>query len=582
MQQQTIKLFIRYALRYRGRLIVALVAPIGAVIFSGFLGPLLLANLINQLQHGTVTLASTSGLVMLYALTQLLGEVVLWRFVLWATWSMETRGQRDLYTDVFRALSHQSSTFHADRFSGSLVSQTTKLTGAFERFWDMIIWQTLPMLTTIIGAAIILGSMFWQYAVFITVVTILFTVAAYVGARFLEGRNTLEAQRSSRLSGFLADMIGNILAVKAYGNEATEHKAARRVSNAWLDSSLSVMRGVLGLTSVYSTLLALLTTGTLLLAIFASEHHVISIGAVYLMLTYTLNVGRQLWELNSIMRNYSRIMGDSHDMVEILNEPFRVHDESSRTLVVRRGAINFDDVTFSHHADKLNPLFAHFTLTIRPGERIGLVGHSGSGKTTLTNLLLRFMDVDSGVISIDGQSIRKVSQKSLRRTIAYVPQEPLLFHRSLSENIAYGKSDATQQEIIAAAKKANAHEFIEQLSEKYDTLVGERGVKLSGGQRQRVTIARAILKDAPILVLDEATSALDSESEKLIQDSLASLMKDRTSIVIAHRLSTIAKLDRIIVLDNGRIVEDGAHEALLAKNGTYARLWAHQSGGFIK
>jgi ATP-binding cassette subfamily B protein len=192
------------------------------------------------------------------------------------------------------------------------------------------------------------------------------------------------------------------------------------------------------------------------------------------------------------------------------------------------------------------------------------------------------MDVDDGRIMLDGQPIRNVTQKSLRRAIAYVPQEPLLFHRSLSENIAYGKPDATHAEIVAAAKKANAHEFIEQLPEQYETLVGERGVKLSGGQRQRIAIARAILKDAPILILDEATSALDSESEKLIQASLANLMKGRTSIVIAHRLSTIAKLDRIVVLDNGTIVEDGGHDALLAEEGTYARLWSHQSGGFIK
>jgi ATP-binding cassette subfamily B protein len=223
-----------------------------------------------------------------------------------------------------------------------------------------------------------------------------------------------------------------------------------------------------------------------------------------------------------------------------------------------------------------------FSVTIKPGERVGLVGHSGSGKTTFTRVLLRFSDIQKGQIRIDGQDIADVTQESLRRSIAYVPQESTLFHRTLGENISYGKASATKNEVIQAAKLANAWEFIRQLPQGFETLVGERGIKLSGGQRQRIAIARAILKDAPILLLDEATSALDSESEKLIQASLDNLMKDRTSIVIAHRLSTIAKLDRILVLEKGRIVEDGSHAALIKKNGVYAKLWNHQSGGFIE
>jgi len=251
------------------------------------------------------------------------------------------------------------------------------------------------------------------------------------------------------------------------------------------------------------------------------------------------------------------------------------------TLHVEKGTIIFDGMSFTH-GEKTDPLFTHFSLTIPAGQKVGLVGHSGAGKSTVASLLLRFIDIDMGTITIDGQDIATVTQKSLHKSIAYVPQEPLLFHRSLRDNIAYGKQEATDKEIVQAAKQANALEFISDLPLGFDTLVGERGIKLSGGQRQRIAIARAILKDAPVLVLDEATSALDSESEVLIQDALSKLMKGRTSIVIAHRLSTIAKLDRIVVLENGRVIEDGSHSQLLTKGGTYAKLWSHQSGGFIE
>jgi ATP-binding cassette subfamily B protein len=268
-------------------------------------------------------------------------------------------------------------------------------------------------------------------------------------------------------------------------------------------------------------------------------------------------------------------------MTEILALEPTVSDKSTARLRVAKGKITFKDVIFAHsEADER--LFDGFSLEVKPGERIGLVGHSGSGKTTLTRLLLRFSDVEKGIIAIDGQNISEVSQQSLRKNIAYVPQEPMLFHRSLRDNIAYGKPSANDKQILQAARQANALEFIEKLPEGLDTMVGERGVKLSGGQRQRIAIARAILKDAPILVLDEATSALDSESEKLIQDALTKLMKGRTSIIIAHRLSTIAKLDRILVLENGSITEQGSHADLLKQKGTYAKLWAHQSGGFIE
>jgi ATP-binding cassette subfamily B protein len=342
------------------------------------------------------------------------------------------------------------------------------------------------------------------------------------------------------------------------------------------------MRGVMGISAGWEVLMVCFNVGALIFAVLASEQHLLTAGTAYLLLTYTLNVSRQLWSINGVIRSYNRLMGDANDMVEILNTPIDITDASTTSLVVPQGNIRFDNMTFTHDDGEGVQIFNNFSLDIQPGQRVGLVGHSGSGKTTLVRLLLRFSDIASGKISIDGVNIAECSQESLRGAISYVPQEPLLFHSSLRENIAYGKPGATDAEVEEAARQANAHEFITGLKKGYDTLVGERGIKLSGGQRQRIAIARAILKDAPILVLDEATSALDSESELLIQSALTKLMKGRTSVVIAHRLSTIAKLDRIIVLEDGKIAEDGTHEELTKKNGTYAKLWAHQSGGFIE
>lgn len=269
-------------------------------------------------------------------------------------------------------------------------------------------------------------------------------------------------------------------------------------------------------------------------------------------------------------------------MVEILStKPTLLDAPTAVNIEIKEGAIAFNDVSF-HYGDSEQNVIDNFSMTIKPGEKIGLVGRSGGGKTTITKLVLRFLDIQKGVIEIDGQDISNVKQQSLRQSIAYVPQEPLLFHRTIAENIAYGKPGASQEEIIAAAKKAFADEFIVNFPHGYDTLVGERGVKLSGGQRQRIAIARAIIKDAPILLLDEATSALDSESEVLIQKALWKLMEKRTALVIAHRLSTVQKMDRILVIDKGQIIEQGSHSELLAQKGTYAELWTHQSGGFIE
>jgi ABC-type multidrug transport system fused ATPase/permease subunit len=300
-----------------------------------------------------------------------------------------------------------------------------------------------------------------------------------------------------------------------------------------------------------------------------------------LIVALVFNMLRTLADLSNSMPETFDLIGSIRDCINTLVVDRHLTDKSdAKALQVSRGQVDFNDVTFSYENGQ--KVFDGLELHIPAGQRVGLVGASGAGKSTLISLLMRMNDVQSGGVCIDGQAVNMVTQISLRRQIGIIPQDSILFHRSIFENIRYGRMDATREDVEQAARKAHAHDFIMALPKGYDTMVGERGVKLSGGQRQRIAVARAILKNAPILLLDEATSALDSESEAAIQSSMADLMVGKTVIAIAHRLSTIASLNRLIVMDQGRIVEDGSHDELLRKGGYYAKLWAHQSGGFLK
>ena len=582
--KEILRLFWQVSVPYRRRRNLAIFFAITTIVISIFVGPLVIAELLTIIQHNQLQTANNLWtLIILYGVSELCSTVIGWRLVLYLVWTFETALQRDLHSRCFSKLTNQTMFFHANKFGGSLVSQTNKLNGAVERFWDTIFWSILPLVISLAGSIIILSTLIWQYALFLFIFSIIFSIAVYFGSRPMAKLSEKEAKASNKVSGQLADMVSNILAVKSSGAESLEQKRFSKTVGSWRSASLGTMRGFLKVSTVYSTINTIIKIGAIAFAVYAAQHNLVSVASVYLIITYTGSVAHELWNMNGIMRSYNRIIGDAHEMVEILKTPTTLVDRSDKKLKIKRGGIVMDNVTFTHDEGQGDTLFHDFSLNIQPGEKIGLVGSSGSGKTTLTKLLLRFADIDSGKITIDSQDIAEVTQVSLRQQIAYVPQEPLLFHRSVRENIAYSRPDATDAEIEKAAKKAGAYDFIVKLQDGFDTLVGERGVKLSGGQRQRIAIARAILKDAPILVLDEATSALDSESEALIQKSLETLMKNRTSIVIAHRLSTIAKLDRIIVLENGCIVEDGSHDQLLAKKrGVYAKLWARQSGGFIE
>ena len=582
--KEIFRLFWKTSEPYKHRRNLAIFFTILTVAMNIFAGPLIIAQLLSIIQHNQLHDAKNLWtLIALYGVSELWTSVIGNRLITYIVWTFETAMQRDLYTQCSSKLTSQTLFFHSNKFGGSLVSQTNKLVGSVERFWDTIIWSILPLIISLVGSIIVLSTLLWQYALFLLIFSIVFSLVVYYGSKPMTKLTKKEAKASNKLNGQLADVISNILAVKSSGAEATEQKFFTKTVSSWRNSSLDVMRGFLKISTVYSSISMTMKVSAIAFAVYAAQNNLISVATVYLIITYTSSVTRELWNMNGIMRNYNRIIGNANDMAEILRTPTTLIDKSDSKLKVTNGEISMDKITFTHDEGQGDTLFHDFSLDIKPGEKIGLVGASGSGKTTLTKLLLRFADIDSGKITIDGQDISEVTQASLRAQIAYVPQEPLLFHRSVRENIAYGRPDATDAEIEEAAKKAGAYDFIVGLKDGWDTMVGERGIKLSGGQRQRVAIARAILKDAPILVLDEATSALDSESEALIQKSLETLMENRTSIVIAHRLSTIAKLDRIIVLKNGKIVEDGSHDELInKKHGVYAKLWARQSGGFIE
>ena len=502
-------------------------------------------------------------------------------------WKLQLKAMYNLSRRCFDTLAIQSMQFHNDRFSGSLVNQTNKFIHSFERFFDTIVFQILSLLSSYVIVFTILSIKAPLFALGMFVLVITYTGIAV----FLFGRiaylGRLQAEAETNRSGQLADSISNVLAVKSYGREEHERHRFANVSRSVVNTGTNLMRVFLRRTLYLNFVRVGMEALLILSVILGSIKFGFSAGTILLMITYGAQILDRMWDINNILRDLHNIFSNAYEMTNILDTPNAVQDKPGAKNIVfasgsekLAGEVSFNNITFQHVGAK-EPIFQNFSLHIKPGERIGLVGVSGSGKTTLTKLLLRFADVQSGEIVIDGQNIAEVSQNSLRENIAYVPQESSLFHRSLSQNIAYSKPDACEREIIKAAKLANIWEFIETLPAGLETLTGERGVKLSGGQRQRIIIARAILKNAPILVLDEATSALDSESEKLIQSALKELMYKRTSLVIAHRLSTIAELDRIIVLKAGRIVEDGPHKKLLKADGEYAKLWSHQTGAFL-
>lgn len=545
-----------------------------------YVAPLIVAKLVGKIAgDGDITVATTLPYVAGFVGVLLFSEA-LWRVALHCLNRLDALGIEHLYVVGMDELFAKDAAFFHDNFAGSLTKRVLSFASRFESFVDTLTFQIVGMFVPLAFGAVVL----WRYEPLLVVgLLAMITVTAVCVVPLIRRRQALVDQREeaiARVSGHVADSLMNMDTVRAFaaeGREAAEHRsrvaASRRLTlRSWDYGNLRIDTFVAPM-SVLTNALGLLLAVTL-----GGGAH--GVEAIVVAFTYYSNATRIMFEFNQIYRRLESSMTEAAQFTELLLTPPTVLDPPSpEPLLTDSSDVRFEKVTFAHTTGR--PLFDGLDLAVPAGAKFGLVGRSGGGKTTLTRLLLRMTDIDAGRILIGGQDISRLRQTDLRGQIAYVPQDPAMFHRTLRDNIAFGRPDADDAEIRRAAEAAHVTEFADALPLGFDTMVGERGIKLSGGQRQRVALARAILRDAPILLLDEATSALDSESELLVQEALWRLMEGRTALVVAHRLSTVATMDRLVVLDRGQIVEQGSHDELLARDGAYAKLWQHQSGGFL-
>ena len=585
--RRTLHYYWQVTRKHLGLFVALMASTFLFVALLSYGNPYVMSLVVDRVSEGSITsdqVFSTYGpyIVALIAIN-LVGQAAS-KLQDYTMYKLEIAAAYDLATMSFDALCNQSMSFHSNRFGGTLVSQTSKFMSAYQQLLETITFPFLPVVCSVIFTCAILAPRVPLYVVILMVLLAIYACVSYYMYKRILSLNEKAASAQNQLSGELSDSVANILAVKTSGREdyeralfdqANRNVVERDSKRMWA----SLTRGIItaAITVVIMSVVAVFIAG-------GNAWFGITPGTLVMMFTYTYTVTNQFNFINNGLQRFNRAFGDASGMTATLDEPRLVADKpGAPAMVVREGTIDFQNIGFYYTDGNVKtPVFEDFNLHIPAGQRVGLVGLSGAGKTTLTKLLLRLSDIQDGRILIDGQNVADCTQQSLRRSIAYVPQEALLFHRTIAENISYGRPDATMEQIREAARQANALEFIENLPQGFETITGERGVKLSGGQRQRVAIARALLADCPVLVLDEATSALDSESEALVQDALKTLMRGRTCIVVAHRLSTVASLDRIVVLDHGKVVEDGPHAELIKAGGEYAHLWDRQTGAYLE
>ncbi|EKD33125.1 MAG: hypothetical protein ACD_76C00088G0002 [uncultured bacterium] len=511
-------------------------------------------------------------------------KIASWVFYRLAT-SLSDKFQPIVMADIERAgfsyLLGHSHKFFSDAFVGSLVRKVRRTSRSFETIADSICWSFIQIAVLVVVSIAVLYLRSPIIALVMGLWIFVYAVLNIALSLWMFKYDEQTSKKDSLVTATLSDSLTNNSNVRLFSGSLFENDLFKKVSEelkrmqtfTWQMHDLGH--------ALQSMLMVLLECGILYASIRLWERNMFTIGDFVMVQAYVLSFFVHVWPLSRILRKIYEALADAKEMVDIFDTPHEIKDaRSAKPLDVSKGAIDFEEIDFGYSATR--KVLDNFSLAIKAKEKIALVGPSGAGKTTIVHLLLRIYDVDGGKILIDGQRIDKVTQDSLHEAVAFVPQDPILFHRTLLENIRYGKKDASFEEIVSASKKARCHDFIKDFPNGYETYVGERGIKLSGGERQRVAIARAILKNSPILVLDEATSSLDSESEMLIKDALDELMKNKTVIVIAHRLSTILKMDRIFVVDNGKIADAGTHKELMKKKGLYCKLWKIQAGGFLQ
>lgn len=576
------KYYWPHVLRYPKTVILTFVTyGIGALLTHLF-EPIIYKNIIDTIS-GSMDSSAVEGDLIFWVFVLaavVVGYNAIYRVGDWAIVYSQSNIIKDIANDAYKRLHSHSYEFFTNRFAGALVTKVKRFVRSFETIHDQTIFSAwmdgLKLVSIIVALAWFAPPLLLIFIVWLSV----YLVVSYFMIRVQFARDIKRATAESNTTAVLADTITNVLNIKMLAalrgelnrfDDVTSKEKKRRDSSWYYHNWQNAFQGF------YIALFEVL------IMYFAVKMWIagsISGGVVVLAQIYVFKSFEVVWNIGRNARRVMEAFADAEEMVEIFEQEIDVKDApSGEVCAIHKGSIEVKDITFAY--ERSNNVFKDFSLKVESGERIGLVGHSGSGKTTITKLLLRFADLQNGEILIDGQNIAKIKQSDLRRNISYVPQEPILFHRTLAENISYAKPNASKEEIIEVAKRAHAHEFIESLPDGYDTLVGERGIKLSGGERQRVAIARAMLKDAPIIILDEATSALDSVSEHYIQDALQSLMTGRTVLVVAHRLSTVQSMDRIVVFEEGKIKEEGTHEELISAQGAYYEFWQHQVSGML-
>lgn len=494
----------------------------------------------------------------------------------------DAMSRKAVVSEIYARLLEQPAYFHQSRFVGVTINLIGKCSDCFGRTSGLFTFSILSNIVVFIGTGVVLIPRMPLYFLVMVAITIGY---AYAIKKLLPNQMKLSADvsdTSSKLYGAMSDGISNIAAVKAESSEESEHEHVQNIGDEFIRLNQKFARRVLLRdTFMLNAFIRSLRILSVVFAVLLAVGHSNNVSNIFLATTLTLTYLDGLWQMSDSIYELTVAYGEAAPLVPILRADIAVADKENATDIGEvKGSIEIKNLAFAY-PNTTHQVFEGLSLKIHSGERIGFVGKSGAGKSTLVKLVMRFIDPSDGSITIDGESIYDVTQESLRRNISYVAQEPMLFHRTVKENITYGSENVTDEQIADALKRSHCEEFIKDLPHGLNSIVGERGVNLSGGQRQRIAIARAMLKNAPILILDEATSALDSQSEHYVQEAFANLMKERTTLVVAHRLSTLLNMDRIVVLDKGKIAEEGNHKELVANSEIYSSLWEHQRGGFI-